>query len=253
MAKFIRDFTNFTTDVNQLADVTKRIINMYEPDHKTYCVFSMDTESCGNNPRGVGIVVFLIAEQWEGDKLQCSTAQTIGGMNVNILSPGATMASECEPADRAALGGASTLDEFWSKHRAVYENINATSIPSSKAIEYLNEFRAAFASFTKVILTARPLAYDYMVLQRLYDNNNAVNPFPPFGSSAFCMGTALAMRYNLGATNSINFNQFVSKLPKRSEGELTHDAMQDADDQFHAYWIALQEKYGKNAYPDMQN
>jgi cytidine deaminase len=253
MAKFIREFTNFTADVNELVRVTKEIIGMYGAERKTYCVFSMDTESCGNNPRSVGIVVFLIAEQWEGDNLLCSTAQTIGGMNVNVLSPGATMQSECEAVDRAALGGARTLDEFWINHRTGYENINATSIPAGKAIEYLNEFRAAFASFTKVVLSARPLAYDYMVLQRLYDNNGAVNPFPPFGSSAFCMGTALAMRYNPGATNSINFNQFVGKLPKRPEGELTHDAMQDADDQFRAYWIALQEKYGKNAYPDMQN
>jgi hypothetical protein len=68
--------------------------------------FSMDTESAGFNVRSVGFGIFLVNQQTQ------STAQLVGGVNVDIFPPGVTRPEDCEAADRAAVDGQRTMEDF---------------------------------------------------------------------------------------------------------------------------------------------
>lgn len=234
------NLSEYETKLSGMVDALKTTIESRKGSWKLF--LSMDTESCGVNVRSVGFGIFLV------DQSEVSTAQFIGGVNINILSRGVTDPKDCETADIAVLDGARTMKDFWSKHMDTYNHMNATSIPASDAVRCISMLRAKFVEVSEnlhIILTARPLAYDYMVLQRLYDSEGVLNPFPSLGWYAFCMGTAIAFRSGNVAYSYNNFGTYIKKLNK---AELDHNAMQDGIDQFRAYWIFLREHYGDDKF-----
>jgi hypothetical protein len=234
------NLSEYENAVDSIVARTKAL--MTAPDNAWKVFFSMDTESAGVNVRSVGFGIFL-AQSGTPSRAYC-----VGGVNIDIFPRGVTNPQDCEAADRAAVDGERTMNEFWKTRMDTYNTINANSIPTLDAIRCINILHSKFNSISKdlhIVLTARPLTYDYTVLQRLYDNEGMRNPFPPLGWYAFCMGTAYAFRSGNGAYSYNNFNTLIKKLGKE---ELDHVAMNDGIDQFHAYWLFLCEHYGPTEF-----
>lgn len=239
-----KNLSEYESAVDAMVAKAKAIMTLLDGPWKLF--FSIDTESAGVNVRSVGFGIFLIRTGTP------STAYLVGGVNVDIFPHGVTRPEDCEAADRAAVDGQRTMEDFWSKRMKLYHDMNANSIPIPDAVKCINMLRDKFVAIDKdlhIILTARPLAYDFMVLQRLYDMNGTLNPFPSLGWYAFCMGTAIAFRTGNDAYSYNNFNAYLKKIGK---DELDHIAMLDGIHQFEAYWYFLCEHHGPDAYAPLQ-
>jgi hypothetical protein len=198
-------------------------------------LFSMDNEACGfRNVRQIGISV------WLDDELLMTFCSSVVSHNYSC------MYQFDYNYDEHVKDGPRTLKEFWNKTPEMqqkYQQINLYSRGRENIVAALREYFAPIIALRKTHdcrLGGRPIAYDFELLNSLYDDIEDSSPFGfGGGSQVLDFGQHLAALVNPTTCQPIDFGLLLKNNPAVNR-ELMHDALQDSIDQYTTYRWALE-------------